>query len=71
MASAKSLSNLGHTTEPGKATYRPVRVVGLLLILQMIGLTGIGVYEFMRVEWDQLVFEHYGSEVTIETESKR
>jgi hypothetical membrane protein len=71
MASAKSLSNPGHTPEPGETSYRPVRVVGLLLILQMIGLAGIGVYEFTRVEWDQLVFEQYGSEVTVETESEQ
>jgi hypothetical membrane protein len=71
MTSAKSLSNPGHTTELGKAYYRPVRVIGLLLILQMIGLAGIGIYEFTRVEWDQLIFEQHGSEVTIETESEQ
>jgi hypothetical protein len=34
--------------------YRPVRVIGLLLILQVIGLVGLGAYEFAQVDW-QLV----------------
>lgn len=29
----------------------PVRVIGLLLILQVAGLTALGLYEFFRVDW--------------------
>lgn len=43
-------------TEPGKASYRPVRVIGLLLVLQVIGLAGIGVHEFASVDWDEVDF---------------
>ena len=71
MTPANSLSNPGHTTEPATMSYRPVKVVGLLLILQMIGLVGMGTYEFTRIEWDQLVFEQQGSEVTVETDSEQ
>jgi hypothetical protein len=35
-------------------SYRPVRVIGLLLILEVLGLAGLGVYEFARVDWQQL-----------------
>ena len=57
--------------ELGKTSYRPIRVIGLLLILQVIGLAGIGIYEVTRVDWDQIVFEQSGTEVTIETESEQ
>lgn len=30
---------------------RPIRLIGLLLLLQAIGLTGIGAYELTRVDW--------------------
>ena len=36
-----------------KTQYRPIRIIGLLLILQVIGLVGIGVYEFAQVDWEQ------------------
>ena len=35
-------------------SYRPVRVIGLLLILEVLGLAGLGVYEFAQVDWQQL-----------------
>src|SRR3712207_4485704 len=33
--------------------YRPVRVVGALLLLQLVGLLGIGVYVFSGIDWDR------------------
>lgn len=71
MTSARTLSDSGRPTKPDKVSYRPIRVIGLLLILQVIGLAGIGVYEVASVDWDQAVFEQDGSEETIETESDR
>jgi hypothetical protein len=38
-----------------KARYRPIRLIGLLLILQVIGLGGIGVYQATGVDWDEIV----------------
>ncbi|MBD0354191.1 MAG: hypothetical protein ICV58_03330 [Rubrobacteraceae bacterium] len=43
--------------EPGKTSYRPVRVIGLLLILEVIGLVGLGAYEFLQIDWQQVRFE--------------
>ena len=37
--------------EPDKTSYRPVRVIGLLLILEVIGLVGLSAYEFAQVDW--------------------
>ena len=36
-------------------SYRPVRVVGALLLLQLVGLVGIGVYLFSSIDWDRLL----------------
>ena len=36
-------------------SYRPVRVVGALLLLQLVGLVGIGVYLFSRIDWDRIL----------------
>src|SRR3712207_3472435 len=36
-------------------SYRPVRVVGTLLLLQVVGLVSIGVYLFTSVDWDRLL----------------
>jgi hypothetical protein len=71
MTSINRRSDPGRTTKPATTSYRTIKVVGLLLILQMIGLAGIGGYEFARVDWDQLVFEQHGSEVTLQTESEQ
>jgi hypothetical protein len=35
-------------------TYRPVRAIGVLLLLEVLGLAGLGVYEFAQVDWQQL-----------------
>ena len=37
--------------EPAELSYRPIRAVGLLLILQVICLVGLGAYEFVQVDW--------------------
>ena len=36
-------------------SYRPVRVVGALLLLQLVGLVSIGVYLFTSIDWDRLL----------------
>ncbi len=42
---------------PGNISYRPVRAIGLLLVLQVIGLVGLGAYEFAQVDWQQIRLE--------------
>lgn len=37
--------------EPDKASYRTVKVIGVLLILEVIGLLAIGVFEFSQIHW--------------------
>jgi hypothetical protein len=39
---------------PDDVTSRPIKVIGLLLILQVIGLIGLGAYEFVQVEWQRI-----------------
>jgi membrane protease YdiL (CAAX protease family) len=34
-------------------SYRPVRVLGALLLLQLVGLVSIGVYVFSTIDWDR------------------
>jgi hypothetical protein len=43
--------------EPAELSYRPIRAVGLLLILQVICLVGLGVYEFVQVDWQRVRLE--------------
>jgi hypothetical protein len=38
-------------------SYRPIKVVGLLLIVQVIGLAGLGAYEFAQVDWQRVQAE--------------
>jgi hypothetical protein len=38
-------------------SYRPVRAIGLLLVLQLIGLAGLGAYEFAQVDWPGVQFD--------------
>ena len=40
--------------EPAELSYRPIKVVGLLLMVQVIGLLGLGAYEFVQVDWQQV-----------------
>jgi heme/copper-type cytochrome/quinol oxidase subunit 2 len=37
--------------EPGRTSYRAVRAIGVLLILEVIGLVVLGGYEFLQVDW--------------------
>jgi hypothetical protein len=37
--------------EPEKTSYWPVRVIGALLTLEVIGLVLLGGYEFLQVDW--------------------
>jgi hypothetical protein len=43
--------------EPNKAAYRTVKLIGLLLILEIIGLVAIGGFEFFQVQWRGLNLE--------------
>lgn len=43
-----------HTGERDVVSRRPIRVVGLLLILQVAGLAGFGAYEAAQVNWRQV-----------------
>lgn len=49
---------LGLVVEPTGASYRPVRAIGLLLILEVLGLAALGVYEFSqvlsRLDWQRV-----------------
>ena len=37
--------------EPAEISYRPIRVIGGLLILEVVGLAILGAYEFAQVDW--------------------
>ncbi len=43
--------------EPDKASYRTVRVLGVLLILEVVGLVVIGGFEFFQLRWGGLELE--------------
>src|SRR5215211_2872986 len=43
--------------EPDKAAYRTVKVIGVLLILEVIGLVVIGGFEFFQLRWGGLDLE--------------
>jgi hypothetical protein len=47
-------------------SYRPVRAIGLLLILQVLGLAGLGVYELTQVDWQRVQTETSLSQQAIE-----
>ena len=54
--------------EPTKAAYRTVKVIGVLLILEVVGLVVIGGYEFVQLRWGGFVLEgrpHDAVEVTV------
>ena len=55
-------------------SYRPVRVIGLLLILQVIGLAVIGAAEVVSLDWTKLDFQRSESpevRVTVEPETEQ
>lgn len=49
---------LGFVVQPSGTSYRPVRAIGLLLILEVVGLVGLGLYEFYgvlsRIDWERV-----------------
>jgi hypothetical protein len=54
--------------EPNNAAYRTVKVIGVLLILEVIGLIVIGIFEFSQVHWRGLELEsqqHEAAEVGV------
>ena len=50
-----------------RISYRQVRVVGALLILQGVGLMGLGVYFFGRVDWDRALVTSGQGQTYIQT----
>ncbi len=52
--------------EPVELSYRPIRVVGVLLILQLVGLAGLGAYEFTHVDLQRLRLDATPSRQVIE-----
>jgi hypothetical protein len=47
--------------------YRQVRVVGALLILQGVGLIGLGVYFFGRIDWDRVLVSSGQGQIYVQT----
>ena len=39
---------------PDDVTYRPIRLIGLLLMVQVIGLLSLGAYEFVHLDWQRI-----------------
>lgn len=52
--------------EPDKTSYRPIRAIGLLLILEVIGVVALGVYEFALVDWRRIDLENPPQQAVIE-----
>jgi hypothetical protein len=49
-----------------EVSYRPIRVVGLLLIVQLIGLAALGAYEFLQVDWRRVQTDATPSQQVLE-----
>lgn len=43
------------TKPEGRTLYRQTRVLGVLLLLQVVALVGIGVHLFIIIDWDQIL----------------
>jgi hypothetical protein len=57
--------------KPDKASSRPIKAIGLLLILQAIGLIAIAAYDLQQVDWQQVQIEfspqpQEGLEITLD-----
>jgi hypothetical protein len=50
----RETENIGRVAGPDRASYRPVRAIGLFLLLEVLGLAGLGVYELGRFDWRTL-----------------
>jgi len=60
----------GEHVEPDKTSSRPVRAVGLLLLLQAIGLVGLMTYGLLQIDWQQVRFDsQQGLELEIQLNS--
>lgn len=58
--------------KPDKTSSRPIRAVGLLLILQAIGLVGLLAYGLLQVDWQQVRSDsQQGLEVEIQPDSSQ
>ena len=60
--------------QPGMTSYRPIRVIGLLMILQVIGLVVIGAAEIASLDWTKIDFQRSESpevRVTVEPETEQ
>jgi len=44
----------GARPEPGRESYRTVRAIGLLLMLEAASIAAYGAYEFSRVDWRRI-----------------
>jgi hypothetical protein len=53
----ESQGELRGVAESDRTSYRPIRVIGLLLILEVVGLIGLGLYEAARVDWQRVNLE--------------
>lgn len=54
MADIEARESSKRMIERDRTSYRPIRVIGVLLLFEVIGLAGLGVYEFARVDWQQV-----------------
>lgn len=52
--SVRTAENEERVVAPDRTSYRPVRAIGLFLILEVLGLAGLGAYELSRVDWRTL-----------------
>src|SRR5829696_6890493 len=60
----------GEYHELDKTSSRPVRAVGLLLLLQAIGLVGLMTYGLLQIDWQQVRFDsQQGLELKIQLNS--
>lgn len=50
--------------ERDTTSYRPIRVIGVLLLLEVAGLAGLGAYELSQVDWRQVNFENLSQPMT-------
>lgn len=51
---------------PDDVTDRPIRVIGLLLLLQVVGLIALGAYEFVQAGWQRIELDATPPPRTIE-----
>jgi hypothetical protein len=59
-------------TKPDKTSSRRIRAVGLLLLLQAIGLVGLITYGLLQIDWQQVRFDsQQGLELEIQLDSSQ